>query len=1100
MSEFKLTADQKIAIETLDQNIAVSAGAGTGKTRVLVERFITAVERGLANPSEILAITFTDKAANEMKSRVVTGLKERNLTEAQRGIENAYIGTIHSFCSRILKEHPIEAGIDPEFRVIEQDEADILKETVLDSMIENRFNEADVFELLRSYGEDNVREGIKAIHEKISTLGISARDALAKASVFDETEIKKECVQAVEVLKKYEKKAALAEDACQYLSKDVPASWEDITFLETLEKSFTLREKSGKGETENAKTALKKLMACRIEKLGNGLKKTFEALLIQFSEKYANLKYEHASFDFNDLQAKAVHLLGKESADSLAIRERYQKQFKLIMVDEFQDTDPLQVRLLELLRNKSNLFLVGDVKQSIYGFRNTNPALFLEKMKEFKDQKTGLAISLTDNFRSRPEILNFVNHFFGSCWKTSEIDFNFLVSGKTFQNNKEPALETLIIEDEGAVDEVRKIEAGAIASRIRTLVDSGEFGYKDFAILFRATTKMNLYVRELRNFGIPYYLIDGRGFYHQPEIKDLMNFLTAIENPLQDIPLASVMRSPMFQINDSTLFWLARFAKKENKYAPLFRALKTLDAISEIDPLELQKLRDFKVFLRELLNTKEKLSVSETIEHILARTQFDLYVLGLPDAKRHFANLKKLIDLARGLEEREIIHLGDFVRYIKGLEIREVRESEAQVEAAEGEVVKLLTIHKAKGLEFKVCILPDLLYVSDSQDGRMVFDSEYGVGLKIPNPETGEFEKSMTYEKSQEKKKVLENEEAKRLSYVAMTRAMEKLILSVVRASNSKEFPDYLNRVQSVIQNENLTIHSIARESSKKHRRKYALIERKQIREKVEKQIPIPLKSPSDEVSLILEHLEKTHVSEFDRIDLPVSAYLAYLHDEAHEEYVNTYELGAGQNPTDFKKEEPSSEEETMSAADFGTLIHKIFEHLVNYPNSKQNQIKEVLSFYAKHANPKTIQQLSKLIETFIQSNIYAETQKSKRHFPELSFVLRLKRGIIQGSLDLLYETKNGEWMIVDYKTSEITKDETRERGEAYRTQMELYALACAEITGVMPKKAVLYFVKPDTTYEILFDTVKTEDLREKYELLQKEIIEFRKELQKSVK
>ncbi|MBI4388358.1 MAG: UvrD-helicase domain-containing protein [Candidatus Omnitrophica bacterium] len=1129
MNKEKLNLAQKQAVTCVSQNLSVRAGAGTGKTRVLVERFIYILENHLASPSEILAITFTEKAANEMKSRIVQRLKEVGLNEARREIENAYIGTIHAFCARLLKEHPVEAGIDPAFRVIEEEESNLLKEVALDRLMEERFQGPRVFELLSLYSEENVRGALKEIHGKICTLGLSLEDALQVKSSSDDLLLKSNLITGLRALLAFDHKRDEAKQAITFLESDFPLDWPSIETLKSLNSAFTLRSPRGKEETKKVKESFKNFISAQVEKISEPMQEVFCDLLREFDLRYAAIKRESASFDFSDLQIFAMRLLGRDTPASEAIRKRYQKQFKFIMIDEFQDTNRSQFRLIELLQIGSpstsrpdersaqgegrrglpsfnNLFLVGDVKQSIYGFRGTDPAFFLKKEKEFQKDSKASQVTLAENFRSRSELLDFINPFFEALWQGSLLPYDALLPKRTFKDSLKHPVDFIEIEQEGdeTIDESRSEEARLVAARIAELVREEGYEYRDFAMLFRAGTKMYLYEQELRHLKIPYYILGGGGFYEQPEIRDLVQFLSILENPLREVPFAAVLRSPFFHVADDTLFWISERAKKVDRGNPFYNGFLELEAISEVSATELLKLRGFKSLFSELLEKKDKLKVSEMLELILDRTAYDLYILGLSQGRRHFANVKKLIELARQLEIRNVIHLGDFIRYVKGLETQAVRESEAQVEAEEGNVVRLMTIHKAKGLEFRVVILPDLARKESQETPRFSFDPEIGLGVKAFNPETWDFEKGKTYESIEERACALKMEESKRILYVAMTRAKERLILAGTVKSNQNKTTDSLiwfDWIRDLIAAKNLQVHRRAPQEAEKGRRMatWALVERKKIQERVSRAEEIPLRGVSIEGLEILKRLNPIPPRYFERIDLPVSAYVAFINDSAHQEYKNTYELGAKQTSLlarDLKNEEVFLEtEESISPAEFGTIVHQIFEHLVTRGVQKEKPIETLIAFYVSPSDSQAARQALQLSKTFLKSNLYSEIKNANRRIVELPFLLRLKYGVLQGVLDLLYETQTNEWVIVDYKTSEINASQIQETGEKYRPQMELYALACHELLGKMPQKAVLYFAKPDQVYEISLNQMKVEDLRKKYEQLQSEIIQFRKEL-----
>ncbi|MBI4358478.1 MAG: UvrD-helicase domain-containing protein, partial [Candidatus Omnitrophica bacterium] len=436
----ELTETQKQAVETIDRNVCVSAGAGTGKTRVLVERFIYLVGRKLARPNEILAITFTEKAAQEMKTRIAKRLREQGLEQARRELENAYIGTIHAFCARVLREHPIEAGVDPDFRVIEEDEAEILKETVLDELIESRFQEQAIFDLLRIYGEEGVRQAVKDVVEKVrlndvpsplsggrfppncvadprndggnaggqgviaSAVPAGRQEAPAKErggsdTLFGGKQSKTKVLDALTPLRMLKDK----ESDCAELEIALQTSlsrWEDLEKIKEIGKRFRKQGKA-KSEVEGLRDALDEWISFCAESLGRNLYEVFLDLTADFEVKYQALKRERSSLDFNDLEREAVRLLSGNDPRSVACKNLYRNHFKFVMVDEFQDTSPIQDQLMGLVARDDNLFIVGDWKQSIYGFRGADASLFLEREKAFSSGG-GVRLPLVQNFRSRP--------------------------------------------------------------------------------------------------------------------------------------------------------------------------------------------------------------------------------------------------------------------------------------------------------------------------------------------------------------------------------------------------------------------------------------------------------------------------------------------------------------------------------------------------------------------------------------------------------------------------------------------------------------------------------------------------------------------------
>ncbi len=1094
----KLTKDQKKAVETVDSNVCVSAGAGTGKTSVLVERFLYLVSSRRAQTAEILAITFTEKAAQDMKSKIAKRLKDEGLEQARRDLENAYIGTIHAFCSRILKEHPIEAGVDPEFRVLQEEEADLLKEAALEALIESRFRESAVFDLLRVYSDYDIRNALKRAIERMQTSDVSTPQVLSAPS----SEITEKVLAALQPLKKLKDKESNCAEAERILRTPI-SDWDQ--FEETKKVTSFFKRSQTKPEIGMFKDAFDEWIAEGAERLGESFRTTFLDLARDFGVRYSASKAERSSLDFNDLERKAYELLSGESPRSAACRNLYQKKFKFIMIDEFQDTSPIQDKIISLIASPENLFIVGDWKQSIYGFRGSDPSVLIRKEKSFEKQK-GERIALTQNFRSRAEILGEINSFFESLFSGVASVFEPLEAASSFPEKKDLSVEFLVVPRENeSMAEVRMNEARVLAEKILEMVKSGRYEYRDFAMLFRATTDLYFYEYELRNYGIPYYVVGGRGFYKQPEIRDIISFLELLENPHLDIPLAAVLRSPFVQISDDGLFWLAERSRRLEPSKPFYEALLQFESIAELGVEDKAKLGEFRSFLFELLKEKEKWSISECVELILERTKYDRYVLHLPQGKRHFANIRKLLEVAREVEVREPVHLGDFIRYVKGLETQEVRESEAQVEALEGNVVKLMTIHKAKGLEFKVVLLPDLNRKGEKRGASFLVDSEFGVGFKVLNESSRKFEETLTYKKIKTKMVEESCQEAKRLLYVAMTRAKDHLILSGSAKGeedyNFGGFDEGANWFEWLREwaesRKNLTPVLVQIPKKKSGRPFSPLAEHTKIKSSIEHSEPVKIKVPEAAAQLI-EFLKPIEPLYFERVDLPVSAYAVFRHDP--EDFRKTYELGVlpeEERMLEEKHEEwpeiEDEEKESLTAADFGTLIHKIFEHIVAHPEKGAAKLKFWLEHVQKNIEETTFKELKAMSEMFLKSEQFRRIKSAKKRHPEVPFVLRLHHGIIQGTLDLLYQDEQGDWIILDYKTSLIVDGDLKSHADRYQGQMLLYALACYELLKIKPKAAILYFTRVDKSFEFSLSEINYEQLRKEFESIQKQILDQRK-------
>lgn len=1052
-----LSDAQELAVMSRGKNICVSAAAGSGKTLVLVERFLHLVMREKLSPASILAITFTDRAANEMKQRIIKRLTQENLEEARREVENAAIGTIHSFCARLLREHPVEAGVDPHFSILESTEAELLQERVLDEVIESSAAEAEVFQFLKTYEEIKVRKGILSAYRRSRNFEVSFEEALRRRVPADPDFFKTELQQQ---------------------TGQAPPDMDSLLALKA-------QLRAGGPERERirqTKQLIEDYVSFLLEEETLSDREIFIQLALRFEKVYEEAKRRERALDFDDLQIRAVRLLGSDQAVSKAVRKIYQERFAEILVDEFQDTNRLQERLLDLIRRPSNLFIVGDLKQSIYGFRGTELKVFIEKEKAFNQD--GMRISLVENYRSRPRLINFINQFFEILWREDGLSFEKLRAVRE-EENSGPRVERLRLEPlEGeSADELRIREARRLAHRLRLLAEEEGVAYKNIACLFEAMSDVHFYEQELRRLDIPYFVVSNRGFYSQTEIRDLMSFLSVLENPSKDVPLAAVLRSPLFQVSDDTLFWLADCAKVKNR-RPLMEAVQQFGSIAQIAPAEKEKLAFFKETFEKFLQEKEKLHLSELVEKILRVTGYDLYVLRMRHSERRSANLRKLMELAREMESRESLHLGDFVRAIQGLELREVREAEAQVEA-EGEGVKLMSIHAAKGLEFDVVVLPDLGRSGLAEGGGFLL-SEEGFGLRD----------TLTYRWGKARMERLRSEESKRLLYVGMTRAREKLILSgsasrKPQADSFHEMPTWAHWVDQILSEGKWDVAMRPEEPAKPFafERRKSLAERKPFRKRLESLAAMPIRESSTAVDEILKNLQEPEKTYFERIDLPVSAFFLFVKNP--EDYFRVYEIGATSS-FEVKEEEMKKEEGEFTSAAFGTRVHLILEQVfLRRLNLKETKL--LIHQFTLDLSEERREEMSHLVCQFLGTEQAKEILKAGKIYPELSFVLRLPCGLVHGKIDLIYQNLRGEWFVLDYKTSFVDKDSFGDRGEDYRTQMELYALGLWQILGESPREGRIYFLRPNLVYPISFSANGLDDLFERYSKLQKKILEFRK-------
>lgn len=821
MAEF--TRDQQTAIETLDANVAVSAGAGAGKTRVLVERYLNILAKDRAACDGILAITFTNKAAKEMKERIrkraselaaaAEGEEGRRWRAALGELEYAPIGTFHSFCARVLRENPVEAALDPNFAVLDEAETALLTEKALAEVFAAGLAEGAPWldNLLLAYDKALLTTVVPDLYDKIAAAGLldaSLPERLAapyRQAVAAAAGLKGDLAALCGELIAY--KDNLKKTGAQYarvdrLARDWPkvaaaiAAADDAVLGDYLDG---LDRRSGDKEIVAAvRETLRRLRQVHGDRAALGLIPDLCRLLAELDAVLAAHKREQRVLTFTDLEVRTARLL----REFPAVRQRYLSRINYIMVDEFQDTNDLQRQIVylvaggdaEKLRGRK-LFIVGDPKQSIYRFRGADVAVFA-RVRDDIAASGGEIIDLDVNFRSLDSLLALFNECFAAVMGTDEDAIPFQPLG-AFRRDDQAAgvrAEFLVIAADGEAGDPRTAEAAAVARRIGAMVSGCEalidrdaaprpVSYGDIAVLFRTVTDLDTYAAALQTAGIPYYVVGGRGFYHRQEIIDILNLLQVVDNRGNETALAGVLRSPLFLLADAALLALKKGGMS------LWQGLERHAAVGGLTVEQRRAAARAWRIITDLRDLRGVVGVSRLIRLALDETGYLNFVLTQFMGQQKYANLLKLSAVADAFESKGAATLGDFLRYVAKLVAGEVRESEAQVESEGGDTVKLMTIHKAKGLEFPVVFIPDLHRRFRDETGPVLFSAGQGIGLKVPGV-GGELIATSVHEAVASREKKLSLLELKRVLYVALTRAKDYLVLSAAggKVTTGKDF------------------------------------------------------------------------------------------------------------------------------------------------------------------------------------------------------------------------------------------------------------------------------------------------------------------------
>ena len=793
-----LTPQQARAVARRDCSLMVRAGAGTGKTTVLVERFVQAVaEDGVAVES-VLAITFTEKAAAEMRTRVRRRFLELGRRADARAAEAAWISTIHGFCSRVLRAHALSAGIDPDFRVLDELEAERIAADAFDGALGAFMGdgeEPERLEMVAAYTPDKLSDMVRTAHAKLRSQGErhphleEAQPPLrgAEAGRLD-TAIR----------------AALAELGAGEGGKTVS------TAIERLERCAAVLERVGAGALadpgeldglgipRNAKAlcsavcdeyraaleAYESLCRAQREYRDHTL---LRALVDLYGERYERGKRARAALDFEDLQLIALELLERHEG----LRDQYAERFSHVLVDEFQDTNRLQNALIAKLE-RDNVFRVGDERQSIYGFRHADVEVFREHWERAAAE--GRAETVGVNFRSRGEVLEAIDACFGHTWSGHFEPLREAEDARAKPARVTPSVDLLVVDKskprwDEALDSDdpfgaamhgaaiwRAAEARLLARHLDELRAAGGWEWRDIVLLMRATTSMGFYERALEERGIPTHVVGGRGYWEQQQVSDLRHWLAALANPLDELALFSVLASPLGGLSLDALALIGVHAKESGRDA-WWTVSDPRALAAELPEPDRGRLERFVVLFEAERRAAPQRSLEALIHRAVSVTGYDLHVLGLPAGSRRMANVRKLMRMAREFEAEEGRDLRAFIDSLAERDAVQTREGEAPLEAEALDAVRLMTIHRAKGLEFPVVCVADLGKDGREDDGALRISDDGSLGLRLASLGGGTVD-SERLERIKQRQKVVAEEEEKRIFYVALTRAQEHLVLS----------------------------------------------------------------------------------------------------------------------------------------------------------------------------------------------------------------------------------------------------------------------------------------------------------------------------------
>ena len=1080
------TAEQRRAIAARERDVFCEAGAGSGKTRVLVDRYCDAVVADGVGIEAILAFTFTDRAAAELRQRIRRELGRRARAAARAGerhraaelrtlareTERAWVTTIHGFCRRLLGAHPIVAGLDPRFRVLDAAEAGRLRERAAREAIEA---------LVAAGDEEVARAAASYKPARLAAIALAAHERLRSQGI------------------------------------DPPR---------LPEVGEPIRSGGGDGDGEP-----EPLTPAEVE-VARTARAALERVLEELDDRYRNLKDGRSALDFADLELRTVELLRSSPALGAGWRER----FEHLMVDEFQDTNRVQLELIGLLRGpQTRLFSVGDEHQSVYRFRNADLEVFRAQRRNAEASQAVEVMPLRGNFRSRPPVLAAANTLGGALLD----GFEPLRTGREGDDVDEPRVELLLtLEEPGKeslkwedvrselrapsyVTQARVVaEARSLALRLRELVDRGEARPGEIVVLLRAFTHVDAYEEALRRFGLEPYVVGGRGYWSQQQVEDLLRLLGVVANPLDDELLFGALASPACEVTPDALWLLRRAAGERRHVWPVIESAfgagerepdeAQREWLAEVGEEDVARLRRFCATLAPLRAEAALLPLDTLVERTMSAFDYDLALLARDGGAGRMANVRKLMRLAAELERNEGRDLRAFLAQAKDSTRRDEREGMAPVHPEDHDGVRVMTVHGAKGLEFPVVAVPDLgrklcagHHYEDLWIGRVGDDGappRFGLRLVFPSAAPVAAWELKELDRTEQE---AEAEEACRLLYVAATRARERLILSGVYRTGDAEPLAEPRPSQSAIrrllpalgdhgwdgQEGELSLPAPAPALSEATRDRAARMRvaisapgpRRAQELAAEREAPRvdgagslagtrPPILPASPSFVPLGHLSYSALDAYERC-----AYRFYVERVLGIRLGSVGVAAAGAEPGEAEPEPRTADElhdpahdPADDAADpgvagalgLGNAVHAALEWSARagWAAPDDARLRSLLSREGL-AGDEALDRARALVEGWLGSEIRGSLE-GLRLRPEAPFALPLGGTILRGNIDLLASGERGIW-VVDYKSDRVTGHGTADAGRRYASQRAVYALAAAGALGEgQPIHAVHVFLE----------------------------------------
>ena len=1148
-------------------------------------------------------------------------------TDLQRQIvllNKSNISTIHSFCLDVIRNNFYEIDTSANFRVADTAEIELLKQEIIDDLFEEKYLAEDAaFEkLLSTYtnyrGDENLRQLILNIYRFIQSSPFPEQwlnENVEKFNLegklendFSETvwgqilleNFKEELTDSILKLKQVEKNLAKYEELTKFqlvVGNDIENlesimnctnSWEETYNNAMLlswakwpsDRKVTLEAKD---EAKEIRDSVKKKVAATIEKYliydskqaNNDIFEMYDILdsirklVIEFTGKFAAKKKEKNIVDFNDIEHFALNILLKVDEDGRVyetdVAKKYKEKFEEIAIDEYQDSNLVQEYILKSVSRGNNVFMVGDVKQSIYKFRQARPELFLEKYATYKlkgdDCSNGMKIQLFKNFRSRENVLDLTNLIFKNIMSESLGDIcydekEFLNYGANYPEasvenvagtaelhiidlkppevdiykdedgeNEEAKSENVeaqtaesddISESQERVEDV-VLEAKYVAKKIKELVDSDymvydrkkgyrKVTYKDIVVLLRSTKiSAPIFEKEISNLNMPVFSDVSSEFLESIEIQTIMCLLKIIDNPMQDIPLVTVLRSSIGGFTDNELVEIRGNDKNISFYESLKNKYDLLVSKEKSDLIN--KIELFLENLKKWQNEEKYMALDELIWQIYTDTNFYNYVTLLPNGGLRQANLKMLFERAKQYESASFKGLFNFINFIDKLHSNSGDLSAAKLIGENENVIRIMSIHKSKGLEFPVVFLSCTGKQFNLQDlnDNIILHQDLGFGPKYINAERKIEYTTLAKEAIRLKSKVETLSEEMRVLYVALTRAKEKLIITGVSKDLEKAFKEKEGLIQ-MYKNEDSKINHVLLKKYKSYLDWIELVYFNNI-ENIEKFMKLEVikkfdllkelnsdEMVDDEENIIkklndmAKELEKNEKNGLDKVlrwkyyymessVIPTKTSVTKLKEADNEQIISIEEIEQDEEAQESKfavaRPQFMNEDVQITNAQKGTLMHLCFQKLDERKEYTKEMLQQLIDdlVYRKTITPLEAKSINMYkLYAYTKSDLYKQLKAAKAVYKEQPFYISLTADeiygngvddniLVQGIIDLYFINQAGEVVLVDYKTDYVEKGKEYSLVEKYKKQLEIYKNALEQALGRKVDRCYIYSV-----------------------------------------